>query len=439
MNLAVEIVPDIVEAIILLVIFESLANQKSYIKENTFKAILFIAIYIISSYWSNATVPMVYHSLFMVIITILLLSYFTNINIFTAIIIYLLFFTIILLTEMLVATVEMFAFKINLDQIKLHFNYLIVLILVSKFLQICITYILFKFNSVFTKVKLLGKEGSLFSDYIIQTGIFGFFVLSVNFGVFNIKNMVTYNIFIFIIYFIFIIVGLIDLRERERIIEINNNYKVQEQQLKNMENIINIIREEKHDFANHINVIQALCFLDKPNAVEKIKEYVLKITDSLNSSFRYLDTGNDYLDGLLSIKNNFASKNDILFEVSINAYFNLLKIRENELISIISNIIDNAFEALKDKQGNKEIAFTSFLEEDKFCIEIANNGGEIPENIRDKIFEKGFSTKTMKKDEHGYGLYITKQLVESNNGSIYLESDEEETSFLIKFKIDKEK
>jgi len=41
----------------------------------------------------------------------------------------------------------------------------------------------------------------------------------------------------------------------------------------------------------------------------------------------------------------------------------VLKIREDELISIISNIVDNAFEAfgLKSCTGNKEITITTFL------------------------------------------------------------------------------
>jgi len=115
----------------------------------------------------------------------------------------------------------------------------------------------------------------------------------------------------------------------------------------------------------------------------------------------------------------------------------LLKIREDELISIISNIVDNAFEAfrLKSCTENKEISIITFLEDREFCIEIADNGEVIPEEIIKKIFEKGFSTKTKEKAEHGYGLYITKQLVEHNNGSISVESTLEKTKFLVKFLI----
>lgn len=437
MGMVTEIIPDIVEATLLMVVFESLTGRKNFVKENKIRTVLFLLLYIFLSCVSNKSNIMIYHTLFIAIFTMLLMSYFTGTNIFTSAIIYLLFFSVVVSTELIIAVIEMGVFRIDVNQIDQNYNILIFLILVSKLLQIFIVYIIYKHNSIFINYKILNKEGSLFSNYIIQTAVFGFFVIGVNFGIFNFKNTIVYNIIIFIIYFIFIIVGFIDLKEREKIIKINNNYKVQEQQLKNMEEIIKIIREEKHDFANHINVIQALCCLNKPNTTDRIKEYVLKITNSLNSAFKYIDTGNDYIDGFLSLKSNFAAEKDILFEVKIDAYFDMIKIREDELVSIISNIIDNAFDAVNKKLDNKEIYFNTFLEDEEFCIEIANNGEKITDSLKCKIFEKGFSTKVDHKDDHGYGLNITKQLVENNKGKIYVESDEEETSFLIKFKIDK--
>jgi len=130
-------------------------------------------------------------------------------------------------------------------------------------------------------------------------------------------------------------------------------------------------------------------------------------------------------------------KNRIDFNVRIDESFSLLKVREDELISIISNIIDNAFEALRLNSfaKNKEISITTFLDNSTFCIEIADNGEGIPEKIIKKVFEKGFSTNTKEKGDHGYGLYITKQLVEHNNGSISVESTSENTQFLVKFVI----
>jgi sensor histidine kinase regulating citrate/malate metabolism len=157
----------------------------------------------------------------------------------------------------------------------------------------------------------------------------------------------------------------------------------------------------------------------------------------MNSSFKYLDTGNDYIDGLLSIKNSYAMKNNINFDVMIEEPFSSVKIRENELISIVSNLVDNAFEAfqLKSYIDDKKIFITTFKENKKFCIEIEDNGDIIPEDIQKKIFDKGFSTKTKESSDHGFGLFITKQLIEQNNGTISVESSPESTKFLVEFEL----
>jgi two-component system sensor histidine kinase AgrC len=431
-----EIILDILEALILLGVFSSLTNQKKYVIENKIKSGLFCIMYVFSTCLSALYVNNVYRILIMIVVIILLLTIITKISLYISTIIFSLFFTILFITEACVQYIELIIFKVNLNQILTFPKYLVILIIGSKLLQVFIVLILFKFN-LFFKDKLLNKEKSLFSEFLIQIGIFNLFIYILIFSVLDIKNGKMYNMLIYSIFFVFSIIAFLYLKEREKMININNKYKVQEHQISNMEEIISIIRQEKHDYANHINVIQAMCCLNKPNTVERISGYVSKLSDIIHSSFRYLDTGNDYIDGLLSIKNNYAAKNGIDFKVIIDESFNLLKIREDELISIISNIVDNAFEALKLKSSaeNKEISITTSLDDSNFSIEIADNGEGIPEEIKNKIFEKGFSTKTHQKSDHGYGLYITKQLVEHNNGSISVEHVSGKTKFLVKFVI----
>ena len=240
------------------------------------------------------------------------------------------------------------------------------------------------------------------------------------------------------LYVIFIIMAIKDSKERERLIDINSRYTIQGSQIKNMEEIISIIRQEKHDFANHINVIQALCSLEKPNITERIKEYVETISEGLHSSFKYLNTGNDYIDAILSIKSNYAVTNNIKFDVTINESFSKINIKQDELISIISNLVDNAFEALisRSSDENKEISITTYLKDKDFCIEVANNGDVIPLIIVTKIFDKGYSTKINQGEDHGYGLFIIRQFIEKNNGVITVKSTEERTRFLVRFKLE---
>ncbi|WP_406541407.1 sensor histidine kinase [Clostridium ljungdahlii] len=432
-----EIVLDIIEASLILGIFEVLYDKKKFVIQNKVRSGLFCILFILGTYWITFHISLTYHSLILVMFDILLLVWITKIRIFDSAVIISLFFTIIFSTEFFIEIIEMFAYNIDLNQVILESKYVEIMAIVSKILQVFIVAMIFKFNSYFVKLKIFEKEGAVFSNLIIESGVVTLFAFCINFSILNIKNIQIYNILIFTVYFVFLIFKFKNLKEKQTLVNINAKYKVKESQIKNMEEIIGIIRQEKHDFGNHINVIQGLCLLNKPNTVERINDYVLKISDTVKSTFKYLNTGNDYIDGLLSIKNSYAVKNNIHFEVMIDEPFDLIKIRQDELISIISNLVDNAFEAFQSKTYTdyKEIAVSTFTEHEDFCIEVADNGDVIPENMRKKIFDRGFSTKTNKKSDHGFGLYIIKQLVEENNGRIYVESSPEITKFLVKFKI----
>ena len=74
----------------------------------------------------------------------------------------------------------------------------------------------------------------------------------------------------------------------------------------------------------------------------------------------------------------------------------------------------------------------SYYNINNIVISIQNNGPEIEENIIEKIFEQGFSTKDNKNGDNGFGLYIVKEIIEKYNGSINVNSSKELTSFNIK-------
>ena len=433
MDIIREIIVDGIEALLILSIFGALQDNKKYVFENKLRTILFCIFYIFANYWSKFYVPLVYHTIFVIIFSILLLAFVTKINALSAIVTYSLFLIIVAITETATMIIEMLVLKTDVNGVTLIWNNLIVFTIISKSLQILIVGIFLKYHLHLKKSNLLKRDSSLITTGIIQIAIFGIFIFCASASIADNKNIAAYNVLILAVYFVFFSMGLIDLKEKERILRINSKFKIQESQVKNMEEIIEIIRQEKHDFANHINVIQGLCSLDKPNSIHRIKEYVSEISNNLHSSFKYLDTGNDYMDGLLSIKSNYALKSNIDFKVKIGESFKSLTIKSDELVSIISNLVDNAFDILENKEGNKEISITTFMKEDKFCIEVADNGESISNDMKDKIFERGFSTKNSEKKGHGYGLFITKQLVEENNGYIYVYSVPEQTKFVVKF------
>lgn len=440
MDVLKEIIFDSISALLLLCVFQSVFN-KNFISKNKVRTAFFCMSFIIINYIGNLCVPHPFVPAFTAVCSILYITYFTKINLFASSIIYSIYIIIILSSEFIVSIIEVCIFKVNLTLLFTNNHYNIIFMITSKILQAIIVILIYKNRKTIEKYMLFKKEQSFISTEIVQIGIFSIFIFALQSSKLNKNSFVFTNISMFTFYLIICTIKIKNIMDKFKNLQIQNNYQIQEKQIKNMDEIISVIRMEKHDFANHMSVISGLCALNKPDSLQKISEYINKISAHSNESFVYMNTGNDYLDGLLSIEKYSAMKDKIIFDVEINEPLSMIDIIEDEMVSIVSNLVDNAFDALKIKKDaeSKEICIATFLRKDKFCIEVANNGDVIPPEYIDKIFDKGFSTKTKSKGERGYGLYITKQLVEKNKGKISVESNENETIFLVEFSIKKEK
>jgi len=94
---------------------------------------------------------------------------------------------------------------------------------------------------------------------------------------------------------------------------------------------------------------------------------------------------------------------------------------QQALLSIILNAID-AFEELNFER-QKRITVKLTFENEKFFIEISDNGCGIKKSNLDKIFTEGFTTKER---GSGLGLSLARSIIEANNGKIDLTSFENE-------------
>ena len=112
-----------------------------------------------------------------------------------------------------------------------------------------------------------------------------------------------------------------------------------------------------------------------------------------------------------------------------------IDIPSEALVTITGNLIDNALDAMNTASScekSKELTFGVFTKTGELLITVKDTGPGIPDEIKEKIFENGFSTKG---SGRGVGLYHTKQLVESLGGTITLESQVGKGScFMIRFK-----
>jgi PAS domain S-box-containing protein len=126
----------------------------------------------------------------------------------------------------------------------------------------------------------------------------------------------------------------------------------------------------------------------------------------------------------------------LLSEFHCQKYINVLV---NELRQVVLNLIKNAEDILIEKEiKNPYIKVSTYDDETHSYLEVLDNGGGIPKEIMEKIFDPYFSTKT-KKDGTGLGLYMSKIIIEEHcNGALLISNTEDGAKFTIKIPIAKD-
>ena len=107
---------------------------------------------------------------------------------------------------------------------------------------------------------------------------------------------------------------------------------------------------------------------------------------------------------------------DFSLDLPQKQYF--IRADHNHLLRVLNNLVLNAIQAIpSDRRGKVHIA----LQEQGECavVRIVDNGGGIPIEIRDRVFEPNFTTKT---SGSGLGLAICKKIIEAHEGDIHFKT-----------------
>ncbi len=95
---------------------------------------------------------------------------------------------------------------------------------------------------------------------------------------------------------------------------------------------------------------------------------------------------------------------------------------QNELEQVLTNLILNAKDAIKQVKKNGEIYVSLLKNENWIGFEVKDEGAGIPKEIISKIFDPFFTTKEVGKGT-GLGLSICQTIVEKHGGKITVQSE----------------
>lgn len=431
-TILLNIIVPFIEALTCILIL-SLVIKKNFIIDNKKKSFVFILLFVIIGFTIRRVVPYGIHPIVIIIIDCMVFFIITRVSIKKILLGFVVFIIYTMTIEMSVIICATFLLEMNSNEILKIPELSNLLLTISKSIEVIIIFIVTRYKK---KSIIAIKKGD--KNPIVNYWIFGVFIMSIM--ILNFLAMGKYDVelryfiaAVYIVFIFFILLGYFEYKNFIEYIKMKYKFEKNEKELENLESMIDVIRKQKHDFANIVNTVYAISVMNKPDCNEKIRSYLKNIINDSTTPNYFYDTGNDYLDGLLAMKKKDADNEGVNFEVDFDCAFDDIKIKDNDLVKIISNIIDNALEALKKYENeNKVISIYHWIEDNKSNLSISNNGPKIKESLSKKIFHKGFTEKIEESKEHGYGLYIVKELVEENNGKIVVESDENSTEFLIK-------
>ena len=306
-----------------------------------------------------------------------------------------------------------FVFIINNTNVNITYANILIMYLP----QFLVSYLIVANMTFINKINLIIKSRTFSIFTLIITSLVIDFTISFLF-IYNDKDNPLFKemIFIFLAAFIiFITLYFASIDKKAK--EINSLNK-------ELTTKINELKKIKHDYGSQISYLYGTYLMKDYEKLGKLLKGVIDGYD-ISSQVKILSSNLSIIAQVI----NTTDLREVDILIDEKADLNHANINELDLQRILSNIVRNSVEALN---GKGLLMIRSYYSYNYIIITIQNNGPEINKELIERIFEEGFSTKANKNGDNGFGLYIVKELIDSYNGNISVNSNKELTTFTIK-------
>ncbi|HHV13373.1 MAG TPA: GHKL domain-containing protein [Clostridiales bacterium] len=207
--------------------------------------------------------------------------------------------------------------------------------------------------------------------------------------------------------------------EKKMLMQQNNYY---ESQFELMKRISETTRAFRHDFMNHLTVIQSLIQKDEKKTLE---EYLSELQQVYRKQKEYVRTGNVVVDSILNCKLQEAEmhKIPVTYDINIPDEMNFSTF---DITIILSNLLDNAMKAsLEIDKDMRNINIVIRVDKGVLRITIKNK-------FNGMVLYRDGNIVTSKKDveNHGIGLENVKKVVKKYHGTLDIKHTEDEFSVI---------
>ncbi len=182
-------------------------------------------------------------------------------------------------------------------------------------------------------------------------------------------------------------------------------------------------RKKTHEYKNQIMCIEALI---KKRRFEELSEYIDVIQENLREEADAINTNHVIVDAILNTKYQEMLEKNMVFVFKINDLAQI-SISDEDIVTILSNLLNNAIEACEQCSGKRIVKLKMVKEDDFLTISVRNT-------YENQIFMSGEEFLTSKKEdveEHGIGVKNIIETITKYDGSYVVKHDEEEFCFSI--------
>jgi len=184
------------------------------------------------------------------------------------------------------------------------------------------------------------------------------------------------------------------------------------------------LRAQRHDFANHLQVIQSLIQLEEYAQAE---DYIRQVSRDIQVTGQVLRTSMAAVNALIAAKTAQAKERGLHMEIRGSASLEGLAMEQWEMCRVLGNLLDNAFDAAVQSHA-PWITLDLAEGQGMLQLRVANGGPPIDEQAAAHLFEPGFTTKA---EGQGMGLYIVRSTLEQYGGRVQVSSNARETVFSV--------
>ncbi|MCL6447207.1 MAG: sensor histidine kinase [Armatimonadetes bacterium] len=193
------------------------------------------------------------------------------------------------------------------------------------------------------------------------------------------------------------------------------------EELTGVKTFIEALRVQNHEYMNKLHTIAGLIQLNKP---DQALDLIFQVTEEQEEMTNFLTRQiREYsIAGLLLGKYSRAKELQINMTIDRRSRLPALSpvTGAADLVVILGNLLENAMDAVKElPPPQRHIYLGIFDQKNELQIIVRDSGAGIPEELQERIFERGVSTKAQGR---GLGLYLVKAHLNRLGGALEIQS-----------------